>query len=324
MKWGIFIDVITFHIEKIQGKKDKKDTTKKESGIRFAAYCFGKKYYNEVLGRTVGNYRNDVVHSETILPENAPDKYKDWRVLWDETEALEQNKNRNVKKDCRYMRAIYCAFPIELDLKIQIRMLREYVQGNFVNICMCASTVIHDNGKGNPHAHILLPLRALDKNGNWLDKQKKNYILDENGNKIYDPVKRQYKCGRSIQVNDWDNPKNAEKWRESWARICNRELELHGFDKRVTHLSYERQGSDQIPTIHLGPQVAAMEQRGIRTDYGNYNRNVKVENRKRKRLQKTIPGYAELPQKKQVKKRRRDIYQNRQRPERGFIRTRNE
>lgn len=42
--------------------------------------------------------------------------------------------------------------------------------------------------------------------------------------------------------------------------------------------SYERQGIDQIPTVHMGPAVTAMERRGIETDIGNLNRESKKTN----------------------------------------------
>ena len=34
----------------------------------------------------------------------------------------------------------------------------------------------------------------FNEDGSWGSKQKKEYILDENGEKIYDKKKRQYKC----------------------------------------------------------------------------------------------------------------------------------
>ena len=86
--------------------------------------------------------------------------------------------------------------------------------------------------------------RATDKTTDkiWGDKQKKVYILDDNGEKIYDPKKRQYKCGKE-QTTDWNEQTKAEDWRERWADIQNQHLEKHGFDVRVDHRSFERQGA---------------------------------------------------------------------------------
>ena len=48
--------------------------------------------------------------------------------------------------------------------------------------------------------------------------------------------------------------------------------------ERVDHRSYERQGIDQIPTVHLGVVASAMEKRGIRTERGDLDREIEVTN----------------------------------------------
>lgn len=49
-------------------------------------------------------------------------------------------------------------------------------------------------------------------------------------------------------------------------------------DCRIDHRNYERQGIEQIPTVHEGPPVRAMEAKGIRTDKGDFNRWVRKTN----------------------------------------------
>jgi hypothetical protein len=49
---------------------------------------------------------------------------------------------------------------------------------------MCADICIHDKKDGNPHAHIMLTMRPFDENGEWGAKSKKEYILDENNERI--------------------------------------------------------------------------------------------------------------------------------------------
>ena len=44
--------------------------------------------------------------------------------------------------------------------------------------------VIHDTNSGNPHCHIMLTMRPLDERGAWAAKSKKEYDLDENGERI--------------------------------------------------------------------------------------------------------------------------------------------
>ena len=83
-------------------------------------------------------------------------------------------------------------------------------------------------------------MRPFDERGAWGAKQKKEYILDRDGNKIYDPKKRQYKC-KSIPATDWNEQTKAEEWRAAWARLCNQALEQNGHAERIDHRSYERQ-----------------------------------------------------------------------------------
>ncbi len=92
-----------------------------------------------------------------------------------------------------------------------------------------------------PHAHIMLTMRPFDERGEWGAKQKKEYIPDRDGNEIYDPKKRQYKC-KSIPATDWNEQIKAEEWRAAWAQLCNQALEQNGHAERVDHRSYEVQG----------------------------------------------------------------------------------
>jgi hypothetical protein len=73
---------------------------------------------------------------------------------------------------------------------------------------MCADICIHDKGDGNPHAHVTLTMRPFEPDGSWGTKQKKEYILDQQGEKIYDPKKRQYRC-RSVPTTNWNEQTKA-------------------------------------------------------------------------------------------------------------------
>ena len=108
-----------------------------------------------------------------------------------------------------------------------------------------------------PHAHVMLTMRPFDEGGEWGAKQKKEYILDGDGNKIYDRKKRQYKC-KSVPTTDWNDQTKAEEWRAAWAQICNQHLGQNEHAEHIDHRSYERQGIDQIPTVHLGVAASAM------------------------------------------------------------------
>ena len=46
----------------------------------------------------------------------------------------------------------------------------------------------------------------------------------------------------------------------------------------MDHRSYKRQGKEEIPTIHLGVSAGALERKGVETEKGNINREIKKHN----------------------------------------------
>ena len=65
-------------------------------------------------------------------------------------------------------------------------------------------------------------------------------------------------------------------------------MEQNDHTERVEHRSYERQGIDQIPIVHLGVAASAMEKRGIHTERGDLNREIEVTNQKLRQLKARI------------------------------------
>ena len=265
------MEVVSVHVDVISRAKGR-------SAVQMAAYCARDRYCNEYTGM-VCDYttRNDLVYHEVLLPEHAPEAFLDSETLWNAVERVERSRNS------RLARTVILALPKEFDHDTQIRMVRAYARYYFVQRGMCADVSIHDKGDGNPHAHALLTTRSLDSNGQWMSKQHRNYLLDAQGKRIFDPVSGRYKLGRSIKTNDWDAPERVEEWREGWATVCNELFRRMGMQKRVTHLSYERQGISREPTIHLGAKAQSLENRGIPTDRGNKNRAIKNRNRQQER-----------------------------------------
>lgn len=226
---------------------------KGRSAVAAAAYRAGEKITSEYDG-TIHDYtrKGGVVHTEILLPDHAPAGFTDRAVLWNAVEKIEKAKNAQLARE------IELALPVELTREQNISLVREYVNRHFVAAGMCADICIHDKSGGNPHAHIMLTMRPFEQTGEWGAKQKKEYIFDRDGNKIYDPKKRQYKC-KSVPATDWNEQTRAEEWRAAWADCVNSALERGNHTGRIDHRSYARQGKDQIPTVHLG--VAAFQWR---------------------------------------------------------------
>ena len=255
---------------------------KGKSAVAAAAYRAGETIKNEYDG-VIHDYtrKGGVIHTEILLPSHAPAEYADRAVLWNAVEKIEKAVNSQLARE------IDIALPAEFTREQNISLAREYVKRTFVDAGMCADLCIHDKGDGNPHAHIMLTMRPIDENGKWDSKQKKEYILDHDGNKTYDPKKRSYKC-RSIPSTDWNDRAKADEWRKVWEDAANAELERLGFESRIDRRTYEEQGIEKIPTIHMGSAAMQMERRGIRTERGDRNREIDVTNQQIRQLRARI------------------------------------
>ena len=169
------------------------------------------------------------------------------------------------------------ALPIELSREEQIRLVREYCSSQFVSRGMCVDYAIHDTDSGNPHCHIMLTMRPLDERGAWAAKSKKEYDLDENGERIRLPSGR-YKTHK-VDLTGWNDKDNTLLWRKAWADFTNDFLERNGSPERIDHRSNAERGIDELPTVHMGVAACQMEKKGIATEKGELNRNIQKANR---------------------------------------------
>nr|CRY94717.1 hypothetical protein [uncultured prokaryote] len=124
------------------------------------------------------------------------------------------------------------------------------------------------------------------KNGN--PKGKKIYLTEyekQNNPKYaeYERIKgdkypKSEKYGKlNPQIEKWNSQEYLLEIRKTVADKINMSLERYGHKARVDHRSYKEQGIDKIPTIHEGG-ARKMESRGIETDRGNINREIKKAN----------------------------------------------
>ena len=246
-----------------------------------AAYRSGTKIVDDEFGKTHDYTRKGgVAFSEILLCANAPSKYSDRQILWNEVQKIEKQKNAQL---CR---EIEVALPIEFSRNEQIEVVREYIKKNFTDKGMIADWSLHDKLDGNPHAHILLTMRPLKPNGEWGAKRKDSYVLDDSGNRIpvIDPKTGKQKIGArgkkmweriSVSLTDWNDQTKAEEWRKSWADICNEHLK--GQD-HIDHRSYARQGKKQLPTIHEGYVARKIAKSGRHSNIISYNQQVRQHN----------------------------------------------
>lgn len=153
--------------------------------VASAAYISGQKiydgYYNKIHDYTS---KSGVVFTEILTPEYVPERLTDRETLWNEVEHVE----RNNKAQLAYSFDI--ALQNELTLEENIKLAKEFCQEQFVARGMIVDLAVHE-GKSeneeepdNPHFHVLAPIRPFTEEGIWGNKQRREYILDEDGNRV--------------------------------------------------------------------------------------------------------------------------------------------
>ena len=257
-----------------------------------ASYYLGQKLYSEYDHEWKYPHSDPkrVRYTEVMLPSNAPPAYADRQALWNAVDAAEKSNKAQTA------RRFTITLPRELTFEQNLALIRDYCTKQFVDKGMICDLYYHDSGNGNPHVHLMLTMRAMDENGRWLPKTKTAYVLDDNGQRIRETNGKWLR--ERMDTVDWNDQKYAEIWRHEWEIAQNNALEAAGRTERIDMRSYERQGiTDLVPQIHLGPEAAALERKGISTTRGEHNREIKHVNALIRGLQKTIIELNEWLQK---------------------------
>lgn len=222
------------------------------SSVAAAAYRSGQKLQDERTGETYDyERRTGVIHTEIFLPCGKIEREE----LWNLAEMTEK------RRDAKVAREIVVALPHELNQEQQIQLVQDYAQSLSYRTGWGIDVAVHAPGRDgdnrNTHAHMLCTTRRMD----WGEGGK--YAL-------------------GAKTRDWDvmtTGKNLialERW--EWERLTNRALEQASQKARIDHRSYEAQGNDLLPQVHLGVHATQLERQGISTERGNYNREVQRHN----------------------------------------------
>ncbi|MFU9937106.1 MobA/MobL family protein [Fannyhessea vaginae] len=255
---------------------------KGSSACASLAYIAASKVYEERTQQTYSYGRAErVMKVATLLPDGASAAYADAAQLFNSIENYEQSANARTAKK------IVVALPRELSLDTSDEILTDFIRGNLCAHGYCATYAIHTDKEGNnPHAHILVANRQINKKGQWSSKRKMEYVLDEKGERIplidkktgkqkVDKRNRKQWKRVSAEQNPLDKKQFLEQLRESWAEECNKHLSQ---EDRIDHRSNAARGIDDIPTIHEGYAARAMEARGDVSERMEINRQIRLKN----------------------------------------------
>jgi Ti-type conjugative transfer relaxase TraA len=201
------------------------------SAVASAAYRSGSRLRDDRIERSHDfTAKRGVVHSEIMLPENAPTAWGDREKLWNDVEVFE------MRRDAQLSREVEFALPRELTQAQGIALARDFVQSEFVERGMIADLNVHwdraEDGTPKPHAHVMLTMREVDETG-------------------FGP-----------KVRDWNRSEMVTRWRERWAELANARLAELDIDARIDHRSLEVQGIALEPQSQIGAAAQRIEVEG--------------------------------------------------------------
>ena len=163
------------------------------SVVGAAAYCSGSKLQDARVGRDFDcKGKVDLVHSEILLPEGAPQRWLDRGVFWNEVEMVEG------RKDAQLAREIELVVPGTFSLDDGVSLAREFMLEQFVARGMVVDLNVHRatgaDGRVKSYGHGLCSLRAISEDG-FGKKQR-----------------------------EWNSREILVGWRKRWAALANQYL----------------------------------------------------------------------------------------------------
>ena len=264
-----------------------------------AAYRSGSLIMDERTGELHDYTRKrDIVQegSGIVVPPGSPAWTEDRAALWNAAEAAEK------RKDARVARDYEVAIPKELTREQGIALVRDFSAALAERYGVAVDYNVHrdelrkwdgsEKGWQGYHAHVLTSTRKLGRDG----------FGDKAEIELSDTKRKSLGLG--------DGASEIERVRQIWEVAANRHLEQANQAQRIDRRSLKDQGIDREPTVHLGPDVTALERRGVTSRLGDINREAEaqrdahreVRRERAPEVQKAKAQEAEAPRRKEIER----------------------
>lgn len=257
---------------------------KKTNIVAVASYRAGCKL--EYNGKHFDyTHKKEVVYSEILLCDNAPKEYSDRQTLWEKVEYSEERTNGRRAKE------IEMSLPNELPLDTCKSIVREYAK-QLTEQGLIVDYSIHWK-ENNHHIHLLTTTRPIDKNGDFVAKSKKVYMLDKNGEriplidkttgkqKVDNRNRKQWKT-RKEEYSTLNQKDFLIQLRKCWAIECNKFLAK---ENQITEKSHEQRIKDGElpqgiePLKYVSRYDKEQEKKGIITQATQENIDIRENNK---------------------------------------------
>jgi len=204
-----------------------------------------------------------VMARQIFVPDGSPSISR--QDLWLLAENTEKRKNSTLARE------MDMAIPVELTqqerLKLATQFCKWLAQKYQVAVDCCMHRKDKNDPQENPHLHVMFTTRYYMPEGTLGAKTR--------------------------ELDDLKTRKtHLLRIREKWADFCNEYLQFYG--EIIDHRSFKDQGIDALPQIHVGSAATTMACRGLETERGALNREIKKNNSEILQLQQEIENVRRL------------------------------
>ena len=302
------------------------------SAVAASAYLSCSRLYNDYDGiQHDYTKKQGLVWQEVFLPEYAPQEWQDREKLWNAVEEVETAKDSRLARE--FVVALPIELSREQQIELLQDFIREqFVSDGMCADAAIHDTDGHnphahilltvrpldERGKwqyktekeylcmrnGEERGFTAAEFKSAQNDG-W----EKQYPYKVGKKKVYmtpsaaeaqeliraDKHPKSTHYGRQNPISErWNSEEQLVSWRVAWADVTNRYLESAGREERIDHRSNAARGLDEIPTIHEGVTVQALERKGIVSDRCEMNRQIRADNALLRELKAEIKKLAAL------------------------------
>jgi ATP-dependent exoDNAse (exonuclease V) alpha subunit len=302
------------------------------SAVAASAYLSCSRLYNDYDGiQHDYTKKQGLVWQEVFLPEYAPQEWQDREKLWNAVEEVETAKDSRLARE--FVVALPIELSREQQIELLQDFIREqFVSDGMCADAAIHDTDGHnphahilltvrpldERGKwqyktekeylcmrnGEERGFTAAEFKSAQNDG-W----EKQYPYKVGKKKVYmtpsaaeaqeliraDKHPKSTPYGRQNPISErWNSEEQLVSWRVAWADVTNRYLESAGREERIDHRSNAARGLDEIPTIHEGVTVQALERKGIVSDRCEMNRQIRADNALLRELKAEIKKLAAL------------------------------
>ena len=302
------------------------------SAVAASAYLSCSRLYNDYDGiQHDYTKKQGLVWQQVFLPEYAPQEWQDREKLWNAVEEVETAKDSRLARE--FVVALPIELSREQQIELLQDFIREqFVSDGMCADAAIHDTDGHnphahilltvrpldEQGKwqyktekeylcmrnGEERGFTAAEFKSAQNDG-W----EKQYPYKVGKKKVYmtpsaaeaqeliraDKHPKSTRYGRQNPISErWNSEEQLVSWRVAWADVTNRYLESAGREERIDHRSNAARGLDEIPTIHEGVTVQALERKGIVSDRCELNRQIRADNALLRELKAEIKKLAAL------------------------------